>query len=105
MTQNPTTQVLNTRIETMIDLLQQLLDRDRSSLEERMDQFLEELSNIRIGMTMAAEKMEAAVDKFEGAVTVADLLSLEMRLLKHSASLEQKLEFLCAVPDGLEDIG
>ena len=70
-----------------------------------MDQFLEELSYIRIGMTMAAKKMEAAVNKFERAVTVADLLSLEKRLLEHSASLEQKLEFLCGVPDGLEDIG
>lgn len=105
MTQDPTPQALSARIETLIDLLQRLLDRDTAPLEGRMDQFLEELRYIRFGMTSAAEKMEAAVDKLQGSVTVEDLQALEERLFDRFASLERELDFLCAVPDGVEDTG
>lgn len=105
MTQDPTTQALSARIETLIDLLQRMLDRDTAPLEGRMDQFLEELRFIRVGMSSAAEKMETAMDKMQGTVTLEDLQALEAWMADHLEALDSKLNFLCEVPDGLEDIG
>lgn len=71
---------LLSRIETLIDLLRQMLDRDGHPLADRLDQFLIDISQIERAMTSAAENLTQAVPKIIEAPSRTDLALVEDRI-------------------------
>ncbi|NVO25406.1 hypothetical protein [Donghicola mangrovi] len=71
---------LLSRIETLIDLLRQMLDREGHPLADRLDQFLIDISQIERAMTSAAENLTQAVPKLAEAPSRSDLALVEDRI-------------------------
>ena len=101
MTDTPSDTLLLTRIETLIDLLRRMLDRDGYPLADRLDQFLQEITQIERAMTTAAVSLTQAMPRIEEVPSRMDLASMEGRMtslldemIDRQGRLEQRLELL-----------
>ncbi|MEY8880331.1 hypothetical protein [Donghicola sp. XS_ASV15] len=108
-TQDP---LLLSRIETLIDLLRRMLDRDGHPLADRLDQFLMEISQIERAMTSAAGSLTEAVPRIADVPSRSDLALVEARiaylleeLIDRQHGLEQRLDLLFQPPAGAGDGG
>lgn len=80
---------LLSRIETLIDLLRRMLDRDGDPLADRLDQFLMEISRIESAMTSAAESLTKVVPWIADTPSRSDLALVEVRI---ASLLEEMIE-------------
>lgn len=102
---------LLSRIETLIDLLRRMLDRDGDPLADRLDQFLIEISRIESAMTSAAETLTRVVprisdtpSRFDLALVEGRIASLMEEMIDRQYRLEQRFDLLFQ-PVGPEDDG